>query len=176
MDLTQHDSRLITAAIMHLLAITRTGQEGAEALQSLTDLKSLNMLRDATVLLGGSKEGSVLSDVVTVNQETFADNLNRLSDIARELLGKEDFQTATLEPIDPEGKTTGSKQYQLWLTHDQIHLVHWAVSIAENLVVQDVAKIIASVQEYEAVRGDIDEFVNKFNQVHEVARQSDAEG
>ena len=82
-----------------------------------------------------------------------------------------------MEPIDQDGTTTGPKQYQLWLTHDQIHLIHHAVMFAESGLNGDGVGLAKAAVIYAELREmEYDNFVDKFNQVHEKARQDGGEG
>jgi hypothetical protein len=178
MELSKHDSRLIAASIAYLLAITGSGDEGAVAMNLIKNRNSRNAIFDATRLLAVSKEGMIGNEEVVEDGNTFADNLERLGEIGKGLLRAEEVtaEVSVMEPISTDGTGIGPKQYQLWLTHDQIHLIHHAVMFAESglsgdgVGLADAAIIYAELREKE-----YDAFVNKFNQAHEVARQDSGE-
>src|SRR6266850_3177280 len=175
--LTKHDSRLVTAAISYVLAIVGSGDEGADAVKMIRRPASKALLMDATELLAVSQEGLSNDAQVRPEFDVFSDNLDRLKFIARGLMGKEDFVPAVLEPIASDGSVTGPKQYQLWLTHEQIHLLHWAVTFVESAMNRDVAGLTKATTVYRELREtELTAFVDKFNQVHEAARVADGEG
>jgi hypothetical protein len=175
LQLTQHDSRLVTAAITYLLAITGSGSEGATALLQIRNKDTRKALRDATALLTVSTEGMDTAD----SPEIWADNLERLQEIARNLLGVTEVElepVRSMEPVNKDGEPIGPKHYELWLTHEQIHLVHWAVKFAESAISFDPVGLSEAVEVYNDLRErELETFVTKFNQVHEVARQDDGE-
>jgi len=178
MELSKHDSRLIAAAITYVLAISGSGEEGADALDRITRPKSRRAIADATTLFAAAKEGMTGDEVVKMDGDTFSANLDRLQAIGRGLLGA-DIVTAepappvsVMEPISSDGKVTGPKQYQLWLTHDEIHLIHHAVMFAESGLKGDgVGLAKAAIVYADLSETSLDRFVDKFNQVHEVARK-----
>jgi len=182
MELSKHDSRLIAAAITYVLAISGSGEEGADALDRITRPKSRRAIADATSLLAAAKEGMDGSEVVETSGDTFSANLDRLQAIGRGLLGADKLNekviaepappVSVMEPISSDGKVTGPKQYQLWLTHDEIHLIHHAVMFAESGLKGDgVGLAKAAIVYADLSETSLDRFVDKFNQVHEVARK-----
>lgn len=175
-NLTKHDSRLVTAAISYALAITAGGLAGSEVVRLLPK-RSRELIQDATDLLAISQEGLAGDALVKPEFDVFEKNLNRLQNIARGLVGTEDFVPAVLEPIAADGTVTGPKQYQLWLTHEQIHLLHWAVTFVESAMNRDVEGLTKATTVYRELREtELTAFVDKFNQVHEAARVADGEG
>lgn len=175
MNLSQHDSRLISAAIGYLLAITGSGSEGAVAMGSITRRNSVKMLKHSTEVLAVAKEGMAGTDVAQVSADTFEANLDRLQEIAKGLMGDTEPVTAvaevsTVEPIDADGKATGPKQYQLWITHEEIHALYHAITAVEALQAADVLTAYESVKQYAMYAEEVETFATKFNQVHEAAR------
>lgn len=79
-----------------------------------------------------------------------------------------------------DGTETGAKRYALWLTHDEIHLLHWALKSAESIAQRD-PMFISNGMTYAELRADtvddemFDAFVTKFNNVHRQARIDDGE-
>jgi len=178
MELTKHDSRLLAATITYLLAISGSGDEGALALDTIKNKNSRRALADATELLAVAREGMELTDGATIDGETFVENLARLQEIGRGLLGADTVtaEPAVMEPIDNEGKSTGPKQYQLWLTHDEIHLIHHAIVFVTAGLEGDGTGLAKAALVFSSLAEDgYDAFVDKFNQVHEAARQDDGE-
>lgn len=183
MELTKHDSRLVVAAITYMLAIASSGEEGAKALGiGIKNRNARKAILDATGLLAISTEGATEDELLEPSGDVFKANLERLRLIGKGLLGVTangdtgDFTPAVMEPIAADGKVTGPKQYQLWLTHEQIHLVHWAVTFAEAAVEFNHEALAKAAEVYAVLReGELDSFVTKFNQVHEVARVADGE-
>lgn len=177
-ELTQHDSRLISAAILYVLGIAGSGAEAAGVVRLLT-AKGRSMLNDATVMLSSSVEGAGGDDVVTVSGDTFSENLARLKDIGLLLMGDKQVEVtpvAQVQKLDSEGNVTGPKLYQLWVTHDEIHLLHWAIMFAEGGLSRDPMAMLKALTVYAEQREHLDGFVDKFNQVHEAARVEDGEG
>ena len=178
MELSKHDSRLVAAAITYVLAISASGDEGAEAVDHIRNRKSRTAIMDATELLAAAKEGMTGSEEVVVSGDTFANNLERLQAIGRGLLGAEKViaepapPVSVMQPIGTDGTTTGPKQYQLWLTHGQIHLLHWAIEFVEAALTFDPEGLGKASRVYMDLRDtELEAFVDKFNQVHEVARK-----
>jgi hypothetical protein len=82
------------------------------------------------------------------------------------------------------------KQYRLWLSHDEIHMLHWAVRVAEAALVHDLEDTSESMLMYEVQRQGAAElkipptmpevafkkFVDKFDKMHSLARADDGEG
>lgn len=178
MELTKHDSRLVTAAISYALAVAGGGDAGADAVR-LLPRKSRELIQDATDLLTISQEGLAGDALVKPEFEVFSKNLDRLQSIAKGLMGlmgEGDFVPAVLEPIATDGTVTGPKQYQLWLTHEQIHLLHWAITFVESALDREPEGLTKAASVYRSLREtELPNFVDKFNQVHEAARRDDGE-
>lgn len=172
--LTQHDSRLLSSAILYLLGIVGSGDKGADVVQAL-DTKGLRMITDATKMLAVSAEGLKDTDAAAPSSKKFMDNLDRLQELGLVLMGNKPVEVTPVtsaQKIDLDGKATGPKQYQLWLTHEQIHLVCGAVTFAEGGLARDPMAMLKALEMYDSYRGPVSEdFVTKFNQVHEAARK-----
>lgn len=73
-----------------------------------------------------------------------------------------------------------TRRYGLFITHDEIHLLHWALKTAESIARRD-PMFISNGMTYAAMRQDtvLDEafeaFVDKFDNVHRQARIDDGE-
>ena len=178
MNLSQHDSRILSAAIGYVLAIAGSGFEGADALNVITDRKARKILTSATDMLARARPELGADDLAPPSGGTFSANLDRLRDIGKGLLGTVESgpvtavaEVNTIEPIDKEGKVTGPKQYQLWITHEEIHAVYHAITAVDAMAAGDVLLAYEAVKQYEAHAPEIVTFVDKFNQVHEAARK-----
>src|SRR6266576_3712955 len=117
--LTQHDSRLLSLAVLYVLGITGSGNAGADAMASLPNYGK-SLLNDATNMLSAAAEGLDGNAKVMPNKERFLDNLNRLKELGLMLMGDEPVEATpvvrkSIQAIDAEGNVTGPKQYQLWL-------------------------------------------------------------
>lgn len=78
------------------------------------------------------------------------------------------------------GAETPRKTYAVALTHDEIHLVFWAITVADAARNRNELEVVAAQGVYERVHGDftdaaLDNFVEKFDAMHAVARIDDGE-
>lgn len=80
----------------------------------------------------------------------------------------------SMQPIDKTGESTGPKQYQLWLSHDELHLLYWAMTTAIALSTRDTS-VNEAVELFAQQQEHYEQFVAKFNAVHELARADDRE-
>lgn len=187
--LSAHDTRLLSAAIAYTLGVIGVGEDSADFVNDLADTspREYKMLSGARSMLARSKEGMTDDSPAPSSAETFIDNLERL--YALGILFTADSQTeAELEAvqaatdIDKDGNEVGAKRYALWLTHDEIHLIHWALMAAEAVKdANSLSEMQGATEAYVGLRTDVvdelkfDNFVTKFDNVHRQARIDDGE-
>lgn len=88
---------------------------------------------------------------------------------------KEVLDAALPETVTP------AATYPLEVTHDEIHLVFWALNVAEALAARDVAGSLETIATYRALREAVvsddamEAFAHKFDATHALAKTADGE-
>ena len=186
--LSAHDVRLLSAAIAYTLGLIGTGDKSALFVNSLADSdpRAWEMLEGARQMLVRSKEGQTEDSVTKAEAATFVANLEHLNNLGILLSGGDAIGVeAEVEPVqvatdlDKDGREVGAKRYALWVTHDEIHLLHWALKAAESIAKRQPT-FIQNGMKYAGLRSDLgeaafDNFVTKFDNVHQQARIDDGE-
>ena len=92
----------------------------------------------------------------------------------------------TIQPMDTNGTVTGPKQYQLWLSHEEMHLIYWALDLAYISRIADTSNMSNMVAFIKATFGfdkvyekltqqGVEAFADRFDTVHKQARADDGE-
>lgn len=184
--LTAYEARLLSGATGIALAVVGGGSTGATLLRALVvaEPRVASLVKDSLALLAVAQEGKAGDDLVEISNETLDSNLAKLKQLAMDLLGSngveqiESTGQESFEPISPTGEAAGSKQYRLWLTHEEIHWLYYALRLAESCVNRDLANFIKGFDTYTELRRDnttetFTSFVNKFDKVHKQAVEVD---
>lgn len=188
--LSAHDTRLVSAAIVHTLAIIGAGALSGDFVNSLADSspREYEMLGGARDMFARSKEGLDVGAPAPASSQTFLENLERLNAIGILLSTDQNAESeATLdEPVqvatdlDKDGREVGAKRYALWVTHDELHVLHWALKTGESIARKD-PNFIPNGLKYAGIRKEVvgdaafERFVTKFDNVHQQARIDNGE-
>ena len=132
---------------------------------------------------------------------TFTENMHRLRRLSEQLLRYSATPVAAPAPdapqptprvvevspdgtpivAEPDEPTPGKKEYTLKLTHSEIHLLFWAMRVAEAAAAKDAFALFQDQDVYERVRDEevgrdaLDRFIDKFDAMHLEARHDDGE-
>jgi len=189
--LSQHDARVLSATIALALATVGSGRAGREALNFVgeSDSRARDLIDNAIATLSRSSEWMDVRVAVVGSADVFLSNMQRVQAIARLLLGDKNGGVAVeVEPVevvtdvDKAGAEIGTKRYALWITHDEIHLLHWALKAAEAIkAANSLSEMQENTEAYIGLRDDVvdetafDAFVTKFDNIHRQARIDDGE-
>jgi hypothetical protein len=188
--LSQHDARITAAGLSLAVAIVGAGVAGRELVGVLgeVDPQAGLLIDSALAMLARSEDGADLESPISGSGEKFADNMVRVKQLARLLLGKDNAGVEVDLPpvevatdVDKNGaEIAGTKRYALWVTHDELHLLHWALKTAEAVAKRSPA-FIQNGGTYARLRSEVvdneafSRFVDKFDNVHQQARIDDGE-
>ena len=177
MTLTLHDARLLSAAAGLTLATVGSGDAGAAMLKALSLIKPgiKPLIADSLMMLSSVKNVPVQTTVEPALNVLQA-NLERLKQVAIDLLTTAETSQESFQSLEVEGP----KQYRLWLSHEEIHLVFWALCVAQAIDEQRVNKAHEAVMQYSDIRRGLlgngyDAFQAKFDKMHEQARVDDGD-
>ena len=177
MTLTLHDAHLLSAAAGVTLATVGSGDAGAAMLKALSIVKPgiKPLLADGLLMLSSAKDVPVQTEVEP-SLDVLKTNLERLKQVAIDLLTTAETSQESFQSLEVEGP----KQYRLWLSHEEIHLVFWALCVAQAIDEQQVNKAHEAAMAYSDIRRGVlgkgyEAFQDKFDRVHEQARVDDGE-
>ena len=193
------DAQLLGAAAVLVVAITQAGSEGAKLLRKIEELRpDLAVVTQGSIGLFSMDKPISPDEVIGDDgDETFIRNMRRIAALGTTLLkyaagvatSVTTASTAEQEPVPtisdvaadgtPIFDSNAPKLYNLALTHDEIHLLFWALRIAEASREADFDSYASARDTYieQAYQGPeaMERFADKFDATHALARSDDGE-
>ena len=202
------DAQLLAATAMLSFGITATGNDGVEMLNELEQKHPdiAMFIQTALILLTKNKplklDDAVINDPAMSRQERakiLSNNFQHIAKLSKALLiyasgevAGEPRRILRVKEVAPDGTPIldepetpetepASRLYNLVLTHDELHIVSWAVRIAEQLIRKDVPAVLMDGDMYFVMRREVvtdaafDQFVEKLGNAHRQARVDSGE-
>jgi len=190
------DAQLLGAAAVLVVAITQAGSEGAKLLRKIEELRpDLAVVTQGSIGLFSMDKPISPDEVIGDDgDETFIRNMRRIAALGTTLLKYAAGVAVTAPVIEPVptisdvaadgtpifGDSKVPKLYNLALTHEEIHLMFWALRLAEALRRSDFDGSGFAADVYteafaKLTEAGVDRFIDKFDAMHGLARADDGE-
>lgn len=192
------DAQVLGAAAILAAGVIGSGESGAEAMASISRSsdRSASLVSAAIALLTMPRPAGLHEQIgAVVDGESFVQNTRRVGELGHALLeyalGKvaapapEDAPVPRVIEVDKDGNPVFEAPigpiYNLPLSHGDLHLIYWALQLAEGARANPaaVAPVLQNALEmYQYVHAkevDLQDFVNRFEAAHNQARKDSGE-